>query len=269
MQDGLVLTDGAMGTALQTCGLPLGAIPELWNLTQPEDVAGVTAAYVAAGARIVLSNTFGANRWRLREHGNHLSVLNQAGVLLARKGAARNAFVFAAIGPSGTRAGEVTTTELAEGFEEQVDAIAQAKPDGLVIETMTQLSEALIAVKAAKRTDLPVIASMTFGFGTSPEEAIPALIAAGADVVGANCGNGPAEFPALCVSIKNFAGATPVWMKPNAGFPKIENGKAHYDLSPQEFAKQALALRKAGADFIGGCCGTMADHIQAIKKALI
>lgn len=268
MQDGLILTDGGMGTALQARGLSLGAIPEIWNITQPEDVAGVTAGYAAAGARLVLSNTFGANRWRLREHARHISEINQAGVLLARKGAAGKALVFASIGPSGKRSDAIAKDEMAEGFAEQIDSIAKAKPDGLVIETMTQLGEALIALDAAKRTDLPVIAAMTFGFGTTPEDAIPALIAAGADVVGANCGNGPVEFSGLCSRIKEIAGATPVWMKPNAGLPKIENGKARYDLTPQDFASHARALRDAGANFIGGCCGTTADHIRAIREKL-
>ncbi|MBI2946974.1 MAG: homocysteine S-methyltransferase family protein [Verrucomicrobia bacterium] len=277
---GPVLTDGAWGTQLQARGLPIGEMPEGWNLSHPEDVCGVARAYVAAGSRIILTNTFGGNRCRLEAAGlsDRVRELNLRGVELSRKAAEGRAWVFASIGPSGKMllADEITRDELGAAFEQQAAALAEGGADGLVVETMGDLDEALLAVAAARATDLPVVACMVFDsgknrdqtiMGLTPEEAAKALTDAGADVIGANCGRGMGGFALICARLRS-ATDRPIWIKPNAGLPEIVDGRAAYRTSPEEFAGGAQALVAAGASFVGGCCGTSPDFIQALDQKL-
>jgi 5-methyltetrahydrofolate--homocysteine methyltransferase len=276
-----VVTDGAWGTQLQARGLMPGDVPDLWNLTNPDAVTAVAAAYVAAGSQIILTNTFGANRFRLveAEAADQVKAVNAAGVALSRRAAGEDALVFASIGPSGKLllSGDVTEDDLALGFAEQAEAIAAAGPDGIVVETMQDLQEAAIAIAAAKATGLPVVATMVFDsgknldrtmMGNTPEEAAAALIRAGADVIGANCGQGIAGFVAICARLKAAAGPVPVWIKANAGLPDIVDGKTVYATTAADFAAIVPAVVAAGASFIGGCCGTSPDFIRAMKAAL-
>jgi 5-methyltetrahydrofolate--homocysteine methyltransferase len=276
-----VITDGAWGTQLQARGLEAGEVPDLWNLSHPQEVAAVARAYAEAGSQIILTNTFGANRIRLAESGgeDRLIEINKAGVALSHEAAGNRALVFASMGPSGKMlmAGDVTEEQLRAAFEEQAEALAAAGPDGLVIETMQDPQEAVLAVAAAKATGLPVVASMVFDsgkdkdrtmMGTTPEQAAAALLAAGADVIGANCGQGIAGFVAICARLKAAADGHPVWIKANAGLPWVENGKAVYATTAAEFAAQVPAVLAAGASFIGGCCGTSPDFIRAIARLL-
>ena len=276
-----VLTDGAWGTQLQARGLAVGEIPDLWNLAQPAKVAEVARAYVEAGSKIILTNTFGANRIRLAEGGiaDCAREINEAGARLSHEAAAGRALVFASIGPSGKMLvnGDVTEEELETAFKEQAEALARGGADGLVVETMAELEEAAIAINAAKATGLPVVASMVFDsgkdkdrtmMGTTPEQAAEWLIAAGADVIGANCGQGIAGFVPICARLKAASAGRPVWIKANAGLPEMRDGKTIYAMTPAEFASFVPALLKAGASFLGGCCGTSPEFIRSLRTTI-
>lgn len=280
LQRAPVLTDGAWGTELQKRGLPPGQPPEAWNLSHPDQVRAVAAAYVEAGSQIILTNTFGANRIRLAEAGlaDHAVTLNRRGVELSREAAGARASVFASIGPTGKllMAGEVTPEEVRSAFEEQATALAEAGADALVIETMTDLQEAQLALSAAKCTGLPVIVCMVFDsgrdrdrtlMGDPPERVAHTLEAAGADGLGANCGQGIEGFLPICRRLR-AASSLPLWMKPNAGLPQLVDGRPCYTTTPEAFAAHAPALRDAGADFLGGCCGTDPEFIRALRRVL-
>jgi len=276
----VILTDGAWGTELQALGLGPDELPDLWNLAHPERVEQVARAYVEAGSEIILTNTFRANR--LAAGGRilppELAEVNRAGVEISRRAAAGRARVFASIGPSGKLLleGAVTEDELRAAFSEQAEALGASGADGLVIETMSDLTEAAIAVAAAKTTGLVVVACMVFDsgknrdrtmMGVTPEQAAEALAAAGADVIGANCGNGIAGYVPICARLRAATGL-PVWIKPNAGLPELEGGRVVYRTSPEEFARHVPELVGAGADYIGGCCGTNPEFIRAARAAL-
>jgi len=278
---GVVLTDGAWGTQLQARGLAIGEIPDLWNLTHPEKVSEVARAYVDAGSQIVLTNTFGANRFRLAESGfaDKVWEINETGARLSREVVGKRAFVFASIGPSGKMlmSGEVDVEGLRAAFVEQAQALVAGGAQALVVETMSDIEEAKIAVAAARTTGLPVVASMVFDtgkdkdrtmMGTTPEQAATALVEAGADVIGANCGQGIMGFVKICARLKSVASGKPVWIKANAGLPKVVAGKAVYEQTPKQFADIVPILVAAGANFIGGCCGTNPEFIRAIRTTL-
>lgn len=275
-----VITDGAWGTQLQARGLPIGACPDSWNLTHSEQVRAVAAAYVDAGSRVILTNTFGASRINLARHGlaDQAAAINHAGAALSKAAAGDQALVFASIGPSGKMLmlGEVSAEELAAAFAEQAVALAAGGADGIVIETMSDLDEALIALHAAKATGLPVVVSMTYSagkakdrtvMGVTPERAATALGEAGADAVGANCGLGIEEYVPICARL-HAASSLPIWIKPNAGLPVLVDGVAQYSTGATEFVAHAPALLRAGASFIGGCCGSTPEFIRALVGAV-
>jgi 5-methyltetrahydrofolate--homocysteine methyltransferase len=275
-----VVTDGAWGTQLQSRGLPLGACPDEWNLSHPDAVESVARAYVEAGSAIILTNTFGANHVRLREFSLHEKAanINRAGVKISKRAANGKALVFASIGPSGQllAMGDVSESELEEAFCEQAEALAAGGADALVIETMSDLEEVALALRAARNTGLPVVACMTYDsgadgdrtmMGTTPEEATATLMKLGGDVIGANCGNGIEKFIPICQRLR-AATALPLWIKANAGLPEMESGQAVYRMTPGDFAAHGPALVQAGATFVGGCCGTSPEHIRALRAAL-
>jgi len=275
---GAVVTDGAWGTQLQARGLGLGEFPDEWNLSHPEQVTQVARAYVAAGSRVILTNTFGANRIRLNEQGlaEKAWQINQAGAAISLAAAGGEAQVFASIGPSGKMllSGDITADELAAAFAEQALALSEAGVHGLVIETMSDLEEAKLAVAAARRTHLPVVACLVFDsgknkdrtmMGQTPEQAARALTEAGADVIGANCGQGVAGFVAICGRL-HAATDRPIWIKANAGLPTVVDGQAKYTSTPEDFARLVPDLLAAGASFIGGCCGTTPSFLQAVAE---
>ena len=277
---GVVVTDGAWATQLHRLGLPVGAPPERWNLEHPDRVQQVARSYVEAGSLIILTNTFGGNRLSLARHGlaDQIRQVNQAGVEISLRAAGQEALVFASVGPSGKMllTGDTTPEELQMVFEEQCRLLAEAGADGIVIETMSDLEEAVIAVRAAKSTGLPVVACMVFAsgrdkdrtlMGNTPEQVADALSAAGADVVGANCGQGIEGFVPICRRLRSAANR-PVWIKPNAGLPELVDGQPHYNQTPEQFASYVPALVEAGAAFLGGCCGTTPDFIRAIRLQL-
>lgn len=274
--DGPVVTDGAWGTEFQARGLAVGDSPDTWNLSNPDQVIAVAQAYVDAGSQIILTNTFGANRLRLEESGaaENTVEINRAGVELSRRAAGDRALVFASMGASGKilMMGDTKAEDLQAAFEEQAQALSKA--DAIVVETMSELDEARIAVSAARATGLPVVACMVFDsganndrtmMGVTPEETAEALTKAGADVIGANCGQGVAGFVAICERLHS-ATDRPIWIKANAGTPELVDGELVYRTNPDEFAAYASDLMAAGANFIGGCCGTNPEFIRVLRK---
>jgi methionine synthase I (cobalamin-dependent) len=275
-----VVTDGAWGTELQRLGLEPGAPADLWNLSRPDHVRAVAASYVAAGSRVILTNTFRSNRVALGAQGvgDRIAEINRAGVRISREAAGGAAAVFASVGPTGKLliSGDITESDLRAAFDEQVNALAEAGPDAIVLETFADLSEATIAVETAKQTGLPVIVSFVFDsgrkgdrtmMGVTPETAVQAAEAAGASAAGANCGRGIADYVGICARMRS-ATSLPIWIKPNAGLPEIEAGKAVYRTSAEDFAARVPDLTRAGASFIGGCCGSNPEFIAATIRAL-
>jgi methionine synthase I (cobalamin-dependent) len=272
---GLTVTDGAIGTQLQQRGLAVGACPDAWNLTQPEKVEELARCYVEAGSRIILTNTFGSNRFILKYNlADKVAELNRAGVEISRKAAAGRAKVFASVGPTGIMLvmGDVSPETLKAAFAEQMQAIVAAGADGIVIETMSDVEEAALATAAAHETGLPVVACMTFGsgakkdrtmMGVTPEHAAERLSAAGADVLGSNCGQGIAGMVEICRRLR-AAADRPIWIKANAGLPEMVDGVLRYRQTPSEFAAFVPQLVASGASFIGGCCGTSPAFIEAV-----
>ena len=281
LEKGPVITDGAWGTQLQNLGLKAGENPESWNLSHPEKVMTVPRAYVAAGSGIVLTNTFGANRLMLEKYGlaDKTAEINREGVAISKAAAkGTDTLVFGSMGPSGKMLtmGEVSEDQLEKAFTEQAKALAEAGADGIVIETMTDLAEAVVAVAAAKTTGLAVVGCTTFDSGADLDRTMMGdtakavaeqLEAAGADVIGSNCGQGIEGFIKICHQIKAVS-SLPVWVKANAGLPQIVDEKAVYTTTPKAFAAHIPALVDAGACFIGGCCGTDPSFIKALKSAL-
>jgi len=269
-----LIADGAWGTELQRRGLPPGTAPDFWNLTHPELVEEVARAYVEAGSQVILTNTFRANSIALE---GDCEAINRAGVAISKRVAGGRALVFASIGPAGKllMAGEISPNKMQAAFAEQAFVLREAGADALLVETMSDIEEARLAVAAAKSTGLPVIVSFTFDTGrnkdrtltgATPEAVAAAMLDAGADAVGANCGVGVEQAVALC---RRFRAACdlPLWIKPNAGLPKMEGATLRYDVTAESFAAHYAALREAGAAFVGGCCGSTPEFIRALVNA--
>ena len=277
---GLMISDGAWGTQLQARGLQSGATPDTWNLTHPSQVESAARAYAEAGSQVVLTNTFRANA--IAMHGStesDLDAINRAGVTLSKRGAGKQALVFASMGPTGKIliSGEVSAEQVRAAFAAQVLSLAAAGADALLIETMSDIEEARIAVDAARQTGLPVIASFAFDsgknkdrtmMGATPEKVAGAMAEAGVDAVGANCGVGVELSIQICRRL-HAACDRPIWMKPNAGLPTVEGATIHYATSAEFFASHFAALADAGASFVGACCGSTPDFIRAISAARI
>jgi methionine synthase I (cobalamin-dependent) len=271
---GPLLTDGAWGTELARLGLPAGQPADLWNIDHPERVAQVAQAYVDAGSRVLLTNTFRSNRIALEACGRAEEVhrLNSEGVAISRAAARNRAYVFASIGPTGRVliAGDADPSIIAAALREQVRACTAA--DALLLETFSDLEEARIGADAALAIGLPVIVSFAFDtgkrkdrtmMGVTPEQAAKFAMEHGLDGIGANCGVGIEQAIGLCQRLRAVAPTLPVWIKPNAGLPVIENGEAVYRVQPEDFASHVPALLEAGASFLGGCCGTNPAFIRA------
>ncbi len=274
----ITITDGAWGTEFHKLGAELGACIDEWNLTKPELVRQVVESYVHAGSRVILTNTFRANCISLAPYGlqGQVEAINRAAVKISRQAAGDSAMVFASMGPSGKMllTKEVNVEQLRDAFSQQARALAAEGPDALLIETMTDLTEARIAAVAALETRLPVVVSLVFDsgknrdrtiMGTTPEQAATALTSDGVHAIGANCGLGIRDFIPVC---KRLAAATalPIWIKPNAGLPEMIGGVAKYKTTPDEFAASAQELVDAGTSFLGGCCGTTPEFIRALDR---
>jgi len=273
----ILISDGAWGTQLAARGLQAGDCPERWNLERPDDVKAVAAGYVEAGSEIILTNTFGGSRVKLEKAGlgDKVAEVNRLGASISKEAAGR-AFVFASVGPTGEfmePLGTITEKEIVACFAEQVKALVAGGADGIVIETMTDLAEAKAALKAVRECcSLPVVVSMTFesgpgGFatimGVNPVRAAAELDEAGPDLVGSNCGSGIQHMIAVARLMRSST-ALPLWVKPNAGVPELVGGKTVFRETPEEMAQHFAELVDAGANVIGGCCGTTPDHISAL-----
>lgn len=287
LQSGVIICDGAMGTELQRLGLGKGVSPDSWNITNPELIKSVHKAYIDAGAKAILTNTFGSNSMRIKGEYT-VWELNQAGVRIARECAGQDILVFGDIGPTGFEDqlppyGNLSEEKFYEVFKEQASSLAEAGADAIIIETMSSLAEAFIAVKAARdSTSLPIICSMSFSrppssrpddfrtpWGDSVLDFVSTITQAGANVLGSNCGDLVEEMPALSKKMREIT-QLPLIFEVNAGRPKVDdNYRSIYSLSPQALADIAVQLADAGANIIGGCCGTTPEHIAAIKDRLI
>ena len=281
-QGDLLISDGATGTYLQDHGLESGGCPEEFNSTQPEVVQGMAKDYFDAGSDLVLTNSFGANRFMLKKygHGQRVAELNRLAAQHARSQAPPGRYVLGSIGPTGEflePLGPVSQAEMLEAFTEQAVALEEGGADGVVIETMTALDEAKLAIKAAKEnTKLAVMCTMTFdpgprGFftmmGVTPKQSVQELENAGADVVGANCGNG---IEVMFQVAEELRGATDGYLllHSNAGIPQFKDGEIIYPESPEFMAQRFKALAGLGINILGGCCGTGPEHIRALALAL-
>jgi len=281
MNHKVMLIDGAWGTQLDLLGCPPGLCHDQWNVDRPEAVQKVAESYVAAGSQVIMTNTFSSNRLTLDKYhlADRASELNRAGAAISRKAAGKSVRVFGSMGPSGKiiMMEEVSEDELHDAFKEQATALAEGGVDGLVCETMTELAEAMIAVRAAKEaTDLPVVASMVFdsgperchtSMGDPADKAAKALMEAGADILGLNCGIGISQVMAP-VRMLRANTDRPLWVKPNAGLPELHDGKVVFKETPEEFASHVPELLGMGIDYVGGCCGTSPDHIRAMAAVL-
>jgi 5-methyltetrahydrofolate--homocysteine methyltransferase len=275
----ILVSDGAWGTFLQAKGLLPGACPEAWNLDHFNEVADIAKQYIAAGSDMVETNSFGANRFKLEHWGleNQVYEINKAAAQASRYGAGFDKLVLGSVGPTGKflMMGEVSGEDLLDAFSVQCMGLKDGGADAIVIETMTDLEEATIAVEAAKKTGLDVVCTMTFDplvdgtyrtmMGVSPAEMIQPLLDAGADIVGSNCGNGTSGMIAIVRAIREENPAVPILIHANAGLPLYKDGATVFPESPTDMSSLTLSLIEAGANVIGGCCGTSPDHIQAIS----
>ncbi len=278
----VLVSDGAWGTFLQQKGLKPGECPELWNVERPDDIRAIAQSYIDAGSDMVETNSFGGTCFKLEHYGleGRVSEISEAAARLSRE-AAGDLWVIASIGPTGKMLlmGDVTEEELYNGFKEQAVALEKGGADAICIETMSALDEATLAVKAAKEnTDCEVIVTFTFEqtvngdyrtmMGVSPEQAAEEMIEAGADIIGTNCGNGIERMIDIVKALRAAAPDTPILVHANAGLPKSIDGVDVFPESPAEMAGKIPALIAAGANIVGGCCGTTPEHIKAMKEVV-
>lgn len=284
LNDGPLLGDGAMGTMLQDLGNSDGGAPELWNVEKADVVEAVLEGYAAAGSRLLTTNTFGGTRARLKMHDleARVSELNRAAAELARRVADRydGVFVLGDIGPSGELMepmGELTPESAAEMFCEQIRGLVAGGVDGILIETMSDLSEVEAAVTAARAEapGLPVLVTLSFDtnlrtmMGVSPAMAVQAIAEMGADVIGANCGRGLDETRIIAAQLaESGAGSVRLMVQSNAGLPRLQGDTFIFDGTPEEMATYAADMRALGFSIIGACCGSTPDHIAAMHAAL-
>ncbi|MCK5551540.1 MAG: homocysteine S-methyltransferase family protein [Deltaproteobacteria bacterium] len=279
----VVLFDGALGTMLMERGLSSGEPPEKWNLERPDVVKEIHGTYFSAGSDVVQTNTFGGNRFKLRDKrlDADLVRINQTAVTLAREVCPPGKFVAGDVGPSGKLMeplGPHSVTELEAGFAEQAKVLVDAGVDLLSIETMFSLEETLAALRGVRGvTDLPIFVGMTFdlkpkGFftlmGETPQTCVKALEENGADVLGSNCQFGSREMVDLIKEIRKWT-TIPIIAQPNAGSPIVKGGVTIYEQSPEEFAEDILRIVEAGANVVGGCCGTTPRFIQESRHRLL
>jgi len=275
-----VLLDGAMGTQLADAELDMGGQA---NVTHPDEVLSIHRQYADCGARLLITNTLTMNRVFLETHdpGLDVAAVNRAGLELARCAAGENRYVLGDMSSTGKMLeplGDLSPATALEAFKEQARILAQGQVDGFIIETMFDLQEALCALRACLEVaTLPVIVSMTFCtskkggrtiMGNSAADCARALTQAGACAIGANCGDIDPFEMAEVVSLLHAATSLPIVAQPNAGKPRLVGRQALFDLSPGEFAAGISACRQAGAQLVGGCCGTSPAHIRAIAEEL-
>lgn len=279
----ILISDGAWGTFLHEKGLGPGECPELWNLDRPGDVLDIAKSYVDAGADMIETNSFGGNSFKLALFGlqNKVTEINRAAAEISRRAAGPQRHVLGSIGPTGKMIimGDVTHEDLYQAFKEQAMALESGGADALVIETMSDLDEALAAVKACREnTSCEVICTMTFEksgehtfhtmMGITPARMAVEIVKAGAGIIGANCGNGIQNMIGITKEIRSVDKLIPILIHANAGAPMYREGKTIFPETPREMAEYANNLIEAGANIIGGCCGTTPEHIRKIAEMI-
>lgn len=284
VQSEIVILDGATGSNLQKQGMPVGVCPEEWILDNPQELIKLQSEFLKAGSKILLAPTFTANRIKLNEYGlaDKIEEINQKLVRLSKKAveefavdSGKKAYVAADLTMTGVQVqpiGPLPFEELIEVYKEQLGYIIQEGVDLVIVETMMSLQECRAALLAVKETcDLPVVVSLTFDqngrtlFGTDPKTAIIVLQSMGADAVGVNCSTGPDKMVDIIKEMKEYA-YIPIMAKPNAGLPKLMDGKTVFPTEPEQFAAQMAVLVEAGANMVGGCCGTTPEHIRRLTE---
>jgi 5-methyltetrahydrofolate--homocysteine methyltransferase len=279
----VLVSDGAMGTMLFQRGLKPGECPELFNLIHPEIPEEIASLYFQAGADIMQTNTFGGSSLKLSNYQleSKTKEINRKAVEAAKKAVDSKAYISGSCGPSGEMLkpyGNVEKETIYNSFLEQISALIESGVDLICIETMTDLQEAILAVKAAKTVSplIPVMATMTFdkipkGFytimGISIEKAVEGLTGSGADIIGSNCGHGIDNMIEIAKQIKKISDR-PIMIQSNAGLPENKGNELVYPESSSYFAEKTIELIEAGVSIIGGCCGTTPEHIKAIRKVV-
>jgi 5-methyltetrahydrofolate--homocysteine methyltransferase len=278
-----LVSDGAWGTFLQAKGLKAGECPELWNVTRPDDVYDIARSYIEAGANMIETNSFGGSAIKLASYNleSRAYELNRAAASISRRAAGDNHFVLGSIGPTGKilMMGEVSSESMRAAFGEQARALSEGGADAIIVETMSDIEEAVLAVEAAKEVaDTEVICTMTFQLtadgtyrtmmGVSPADMVEQVVAAGAEVIGANCGNGIRDMVGVVREIRKHHADIPILIHANAGMPLYKDGQTVFPESPEEMCALVPELRDAGAGIIGGCCGTTPEHIRKIAEKL-
>jgi 5-methyltetrahydrofolate--homocysteine methyltransferase len=278
-----ILADGATGTTLMRAGLTQGDPPEEWNVKHPDRIRKMHRDFIEAGSQIILTNSFGGTRFRLKLHKlqERVRELNLAAARNARAeadAAGKLVAVGGSIGPSGEiliPLGDLSFADAKAGFAEQAAALAEGGVDALWIETMSDLNEVRAAAEGARAaSDLPLVITMTFDtnghtmMGVSPVEALYAIAEYKPIALGGNCGNGPAEIEGVIQAMYAVGLDIPLIAKSNAGMPVLVDGHAHYNATPSVMADYAVRVRNFGATIIGGCCGNSVDHVRAMAQAL-
>ncbi|MBN2704583.1 MAG: homocysteine S-methyltransferase family protein [Pontiellaceae bacterium] len=278
----VLVSDGAWGTFLYQRGLEAGDCPELWNDTHRSDVLTIARSYVEAGADLILTNSFGGSPIKLSHYGlaDRAEELNRKAAEISREAAGADCLVAGSIGPTGEMLmmGNVSEQQVLDGFLLQAQALKDGGVDALVVETMSAIDEAALAVKAALSTGLDVACTFTFDrtvdnnfktmMGVSVESMVKALTAAGAHIIGSNCGNGFDQMIEIVTRIRATGTRLPVLIHANAGLPDIRDGQTVFPESPESMAGKVDALLASGADIIGGCCGTTPEHIRLMVEAV-
>lgn len=277
-----LLADGATGTNHQQSGLGIGVAPEEWVYDRPEIVLALHRAFIEAGSDIILTDTFGATRLRLRDtpYADRAAQLNQQAAGLARKAAASGEGILVAgsMGPTGQLMeplGELAHAAAVDTFAEQAGALTEGGVDVLVLETFFALEEALAAIEGVRQASpLPLVVSFSFDQGTktmmglSPTTVVQAIAPLGVAAIGANCGKSLDAMEQVVGQMAALKSGIPLWVKPNAGLPRMVGDVAQYDTSPETMAEFATHFIQAGAQIVGGCCGSSPEHIAAIASAV-
>ena len=283
LKSGPLIGDGAMGTMLQDSGLTDGGAPELWNVLQPDKVRAIYRGYADAGSDIISTNTFGGTVARLKFHniGNRVHELNVAAAQLARSVADEaGVLVAGSIGPSGELiepVGPLSMEEATQMFADQAQGLIDGAVDLILIETMSHMNEVEAAVLGVRNVSpaVPIAATLSFDtnfhtmMGVSPRKALETLGRWGVQIVGANCGNGPAEIEAVMTQMAQYrAGDVILMAQSNAGLPAYRDGEIKYDGTPDVMADYTTRMRELGVDIIGACCGSTPTHIQSMKERI-